>query len=294
MITPAQRSLILKQIESLFDSTKAKLLGRFFKGPRLYFTVAAQSDPLHTLEGLYNYTLNMMYGGGTQPQDDKVIEDLSDIAGNYLDAQKLKVANKLANDLIAAKTNGQIMSTVEEHLENASKYVDMLTSNELKITTAYATREGITKLASDLKVNDPVVVFLGVVDERVCKYCKSMYHDRKNLYRPKPYKLSQVQMAYFKPKLWDGKTPFINAHPRCRHTMSFVAPGFGFTDTGMPTFIGGGYDYYKEFWSLNKSEEPPVIESLSKSQHFMDYDEYLEWSKTHENSHSCTSGCKHD
>ena len=296
-LSAAQRELILKQIESIFETTKARLLGRFFKGPRIYFTLAAESDPLHTLEGLYNYTLNMMYGAGTEPKDEKVIENLSEVTGNYFDAQKLKVANHLLNEINDASSKKDILSIVAAHIDKASKYIDMLTENEMKITTAYATREGITQLAADLKINDPTVVFLGVVDQKVCKYCKSMYHNINNLYEPKPYKLSQVQQGYFKPKLWDGKTPFMNCHPRCRHVMSFVSPGFGFTPSGQPTYISSSYDYYKDFWSMRKTEEP-VGENLNKSEHFMDYDEYLIWSQNHETDlakgHVCESGCKHD
>jgi hypothetical protein len=294
-LSDGQRSLILSRIESLFEETKARLLGRFFRGPKMYFEVVRRTDPLHTIEGIYQYSLSMLYGAGIRP-DEKNIENLTEVTGNYLDAQQLKVKNHILAAVANAKTPSEAMRSIRSHFESTGKYVDLLISNEVRITQAYASREGITRLASDIGVQDPTVVFLGVTDHKICKYCKSMYHDSANLRKPKPYKLSQLQEGYFKPKEWDGKTPHQSpVHPRCRHHMSFIPPNFGYNDNGTIEFKHFGYDYYKDYWSIRKNEEP--TDNLVKKERFFNYDEYLTFNIEHEKEHSeedsCPAGCSH-
>jgi hypothetical protein len=123
-----------------------------------------------------------------------------------------------------------------------------------------------------------------------------MYHDSSNLQMPKPYKLSQVREGYFKPKEWDGKTPHhAPLHPRCRHTMSFVPPNFGFTTSGQIEFKSFGYDYHKDYWGLKKAEELPP--TLAPEPDFFSYEAYLSMNIVHEMEHAelakCGPGCNH-
>ena len=290
-LSDAQREIILERIESLFDSTKARLLGKFFKGPKIYFEVIRRTDPLHTIEGLYTYTLNMLYGSGIKPSV-KNMKNLAEMTGNYMDAQQFKIKNHILADVQKAATPGEAIRAIRDHFDKAGKYVDLLVSNETRIVQAYASREGITKLATDIGVEDPTVVFLGVTDHKICKYCKSMYHDSKNLQRPKPYKLSQVKEGYFKPKEWDGKTPHhAPLHPRCRHVMTFVPPNFGYNESGIIEFKGFGYDYHKDFWKMKKAEELPP--DTAPMPDFLSYDEYLAINIEHEAEHVHGPNCTH-
>lgn len=290
-LTDAQRKVIVDRIESLFENTKARLLGRLFKGPKVYFEVVRRADPLHTIEGIYNFTLKTLYGSTTEP-DKKTVENLSEITSDYMDAQQLKIKNHILADVAKAKTPSEAIRSIRDHFDKAGRYVDMLVANETKIAQAYASREGITKLASDIGVKDPTVVFLGVCDHRICKYCKSMYHDSANLRKPKPYKLSQLTQGYFKPKEWDGKTPHeAPLHPSCRHVLVFVPPNMGYDNSGTIVFREFGYEYYKDYWKLKKDEEPTV--SLRKSDSFFSYDEYLEFNLEHEAEHIHGPECKH-
>ena len=287
-----QRDLILDRIEALFEGTKARLLGKHFKGPRIMFEVARRTDPLHTIEGIYEYTLNMMYGVGAKPNI-KTVENLAEVTGNYMDAQQLKIKNHILADVAKAKSPTEAMRTIRASFDKAGDYVDMLVSNETRIVQAYASREGITQVASDLGVKDPTVVFLGITDTRICKYCKQMYHDSANLQKPKPYKLSQVQEGYFKPKDWDGKSPHqAPLHPRCRHVMVYVPPNFGFTADGTITFVDFGYDYHKDYWKMKKAEEIPS-ENVPMPD-FFSYDEYLAFNIEHEKEHVHGPNCDHD
>jgi hypothetical protein len=276
-LNPFQRNFILKHIEMLFESAKASLLGRYFQGPRIFFQIAQKADPFYTIEGIYKYTLNMLYGAGATP-DPETVENLAEITNNYFDAQKLKIKNHIIADILNAKTKKDALDSVKDHFDKAEKYVSMLVANETRITQAYASREGISLLASDIGVKDPTVVFLGVTDHKICKFCKAMYHDANNIRLPKPYKLSQVKEGYFRPKEWDYKTPNqAPLHPNCRHSLSFVPPNFGFTANGIIEFKEFGYDYYKEYWALNKTEQ---LKSAPLP-NFSDYEDYLTLNLNH-------------
>ncbi len=291
-LTDAQRRLIIDRIESLFESTKASLLGKYFKGPKIHFEVVRRTDPLHTIEGLYTYTMKLLYGPDAKPRKEN-IKNLTEITGDYLDAQQLRVKNHILADVAKAKSPSEAIRSIRGHFEKAGAYVDLLVANEAHIVQAYASREGIQKLASDIKVKDPVVVFLGVCDHKICKYCKAMYHDSANLRMPKPYLLSQVREGYFKPKEWDGKTPHQSPlHPYCRHVMSFVPPNFGYDKTGTIVFKSIGYDYYSDYWGMKKSEELPSTAPAEPN--FVSYDEYLEMNIEHEKEHVHGPGCRHE
>lgn len=166
-LSDSQRKIILQRIEKLFETTKARLLGRYFKGPHIIFEVLGQSDPLDSIEGLYTWALAMMYGAGIRP-DQKTIENLAEITGNYFDSQKLKVKNHILNAILAAKDHKEAMASVKDHFDKASKYVEMLTGNETRSVIAYANREGIARVGSDIGVSDPTIVFRGVIDDKLC------------------------------------------------------------------------------------------------------------------------------
>lgn len=266
MLSNRQIKKIVASVTSLFDHAQASLMGRHFNGNRMFFSVANNAEPLDTIEGIYRYTLASMFGANVAPLHDDTIETLSEVAGNYLEAKKLKTKNQLIADLKNAKTKKDIVSIVKRHIESSEKYVEMLISNETRIAQAYASREGITRLSEDIGDKDPTVVFLGVVDKKQCKYCKMMYHDTVIPHKPKPYKLSQVKQGYFKPKEWDSKTPYqAPIHPSCRHSMSYVAKGYGFDNSGMPVFKGLDYDYFSDYWGTKKKEPQLLIEALEKS-----------------------------
>jgi hypothetical protein len=290
-LTDAQRNIILDRIESLFEGTKARLLGRLFEGPRIYFEIVRRADPLDTIEGIYNFTLKTLYGANAKPNN-KTIENLGEVTSNYMDAQQLKVKNHVLADVAKAKTPSEAMRAVRGHFEKAGQYVDLLVANETRIVQSYASREGISKLSADLGVKDPTVVFLGVCDHKICKYCKSMYHDSASIRKPKPYKLSQVQEGYFRAKDWDGKTPHqVPLHPRCRHVMVFVPPNMGYDASGMIQFVEFGYDYHKDYWKMKKAEElPPDNPPMGD---FFSYDEYLTFSLEHEAEHEHADSCDH-
>jgi len=237
-----QKKKILGAVDDLFFGFKARLLGRFFTGPKIYFEVVKDTDPLETLEGIYKYTLHMIHGPGAEPNEEHV-EDLAEIAGNYIEAQRLKTQSHVMNDVAAAETAAEATKKIKDSLTKATSYINTLMETETRITQAYAERDGITQVAASVGVDDPTVCKLGVIDEKLCDNCKKLWH-QKDLRVPKLYKLSELQEGYND----DWKKPVATlgpTHPHCRHVLTFVAPNFGFDSEGRIKFIALGYDAYE-------------------------------------------------
>lgn len=242
-LTNVQRADIEFTIEDMFFHLKARLLGKYFTGPKIYFEVVEQTNPLETLEGVYNFTYNMLYGAGAKPNP-KRVKQLMKITGNYLDAERLRTVNHVLNAIESAKTFDDVKEVVEKQMEKTNGYVNMLVGNEIRNIQANAEKEGIEKLGAAIGVEDPVVCKLGVVDDKLCKYCRPLWHTDENPMIPKVYKLSELKDGYMNHK--DPQPTILASHPSCRHVTSMIPPGFGFTNQGVITFKGFGYDIYAE------------------------------------------------
>ena len=240
----SQKAQIEKIINDLFYNLKAKLLGRFFTGPRIYFEVLNTVNPLETLEGVYNYTYTMLYGPGAKPAK-KRPKTLSAITGNYIEAERLKTINKIMMGIEKAKTFDEVQGEIDKYMGKATSYISTLVNTEVRHVQANAEREGIEKLGSSIGVADPIVCKLGVIDKKLCKSCKALWHSDDNIQIPKVYKMSELRDGYNdnhkKPIPTIGPT-----HPHCRHVLTMIPPNFGFTDNGVIQFKGFGYDAYED------------------------------------------------
>jgi hypothetical protein len=249
-----QVGLVRNLVDDLFYRIKVRLLGRFFTGPTMYFEVT-KPDPMDSLESVYKYTGMALYGPDFVIDEDH-LRTLAEITGNYIDAQKLKVTNQLLVGIKGADDPEEADKIIEEVVGKATDYMSMLTATEGRIVQAFAERDGISRLASDMGVSDPVVAFLGRYDQKTCKYCLAMYHLPNNPIIPKVYKLSELQSGYFKSKEWNGKAVFpAPLHPNCRHVMTFIPPNFGFGKDGVIKFIGFGHDEYEAQAGFRKFED---------------------------------------
>jgi hypothetical protein len=248
LITPALRALIAEKVDDLFFDLKASLLGRFFKGPSIFFEVAKDVDQTETLEGLYRHTIGLLFGPQAVNADiDNEMGHMAEITGNYLDASRLKLLNKVLVDVQAAPSAAEAAKAVRENLDKTTSYVNMLVANEARTVQAYANKDGIGRLGASIGIEDPIVCKLGFVDHKLCKNCKELWHTSGNLHVPKVYKLSELQDGYMKVK--KGESPFPThgpTHPNCRHTTTMVPPNFGFDSSGTIKFVSFGYDVYAD------------------------------------------------
>jgi len=255
-----QKALISLLLADLFYRAQAKFLGSRFDGPVKYRMLAATADRKFTLDGIYLYTLALLYGIGISP-DDKELEGLASISQNYFEMQRLKATNELLNGLKAAKSKKEINEIVKNVFNKASNSVELLLNTETKTVQAYAEMHGVSNLAAKDGISDPTIVKFGIVDNKICEACKKLWHDENNLFVPKPWKMSELNFGYSSHK--NVKATIGPTHPRCRHTISYVPPNHGFNEDGKLVFKNEGYDYHKEYYKVNKKED--IQETLLKS-----------------------------
>lgn len=242
-LSPKQRQTVLSRLDQMFMELKARMLGRFFRGPSIYFQVVRNVDPMDTMEGLYQHALTHTFGPAARP-DEHTLESLAEITSNYIDAYKLKTANKMVIGIAQAKNSDEAIDVIKDTFHDATKYVETLIPTETKTAQAYAEREGIAQVASSLGVSDPTVAKLGVIDNKMCDVCRKLWHSDDNIRRPKLYKMSELQEGYNTDR--KNPIPTIGAsHPHCRHTLTLVAPGYDFNENGVIEFVGLSYDAYK-------------------------------------------------
>jgi len=242
-ITKKQKKLITEAIDELYYKLKARLLGRYFKGPSIFFHVVDNTPLKESLEGIFRFTMSSLYGTGAQVDDDQ-ISHLSDIADNYIEAERLKTVNKVLTAASSVKTDKEFAKVLNEHMDKATNYAKLLINTETKAVQAYAERDGITQLAADMGVEDPIVCKLGIIDDKMCKNCKQLWHNDSNILKPKVYRLSELKEGY----MMNHKSPeptVGSTHPHCRHIMTYIPPNYGFDRTGNIKFIAFGHNEYE-------------------------------------------------
>jgi hypothetical protein len=260
----SQLQLITETVDDLFFRLKARLLGRFFTGPKIYFEVLKQSNPLDSLEGAFRYAITALYGPNAEIDEDQV-KKLAGICGNYIEAERLRTLSRVLTGVESAKNAKDFEESLKENIDKANTYVALLSESETRISMAYAEREGISQLASSLGIEDPIVAKLGIIDAKTCKNCKKLWHLESNLMIPKVYKMSELAGGY----MTDQKNPEPTlgaTHPNCRHVMTFCPPNYGFDSGGNIEFKGFGWNEYDHQRSVEKSgEHAKDVDSLRKS-----------------------------
>ncbi len=239
-----QKTAIEFSVSDIFYRLKMRLLGRFFTGPSIYFELVDDLSPLDTLEGIYHYTASMMYGSTFKPSI-KRIKSLNKITDNYIEAERLKTINKVMQAAAQGSSLDDIETMIKETFDKTTDYVDMLVVTEARNVQANAEREGVEKIAASIGVEDPIVCKVGVIDDRMCRVCRQLWHSDDNVWVPKVYKLSELFDGYNK-STKDPIPTILASHPRCRHVLTFIPPNFGFNNRGVIEFKGFGYDIYKE------------------------------------------------
>lgn len=255
-----QKLLITALIADMYYRVQARYLGQRFQGPAKYKIQGLTAERKHTLDGIYIFTLALLFGTEMQP-DEKELDGLATVTQNYFEIQKLKTINRLITELSTAKNKKEANRVLKQAMDKASSSIETILNTEIKTAQSFAERYGVSKLAAKDGIEDPVIVKFGIVDDRICKACKKLWHAPGNLFMPRPWKLSELDMGYSSHK--NVKATISPTHPRCRHTISYVPPGYGFAENGKIEFKKEGFDYYKEYYKVHKKED--LQESLSKT-----------------------------
>lgn len=242
-LTQKQNKTVLGIIDDLFWTLKANWLGRFFKGPKIYFEIVDETNPMETLEGIYTYT-KFMINGPNYKVNKQELKQISDITNNYIEAERLKTKNKIIESINRSDNIEEIQKELAKQMDKTSNYINLLVGSETRGIQSKAESAGIVEVASSLGIEDPVICKRGVIDNRLSDQCKGLWHTNANIAVPTVYKLSELSGGYNtdmkNPKPTTGLT-----HVNCRHVMSFVPPNFGFDQNGNLVFKGFGHDEYE-------------------------------------------------
>lgn len=213
MVNEDTRKAIEDIVNLLFDKLKVRLLGRFFRGPKIVFEMVGEElDPLLTLEGLYRHALTISAGANLKPSV-KTMRSLSEITDNYLEAEKLKTINRVVAAVDQGANDDEIDKLLGEVFESAEPSVSKIVNTETRNYQANAEREGILKVSASVGEDDPTVLKYGSLDEKTCQCCLKLWHSKDNPRIPKVYKLSQLQDGYCDHK--DPKPTILATHPHC-------------------------------------------------------------------------------
>lgn len=162
----SQKKAIDKAVDSIFYRLSARLLGRFFKGPKIFFQVISDTNPLNTLEAVFHYTMNMT--AGPTKFDSRNPKKLAEITSNYIEAERLKTKNRIQMAISGAEDIEEVEEVVSEEIGKATKYVDLLLDTEIRQHQSFAEKVGIEKVSASLGIEDPVVCKFGIIDDKLC------------------------------------------------------------------------------------------------------------------------------
>lgn len=244
-------------LDSMFERAKARLMGRFYDGPKVFIKIIKDFGVKNSLEGATTHSLMHHAGTGLRPNDE-VLQAHAEEAQALLDSVKSKTYKKILQDIKVGDTDA-----IKKTFDTAQHETNRIIFHEITTAQSIGGQQGVVEVARSKNIEDPTVAWIGPLDAKTCASCLEMYHTSENPMIPRVWKLSELKQGYFKRKEWDGKSVYSKAHPRCRHVMTIIMDGFGFDNSGSLTYIGDGHD---EFSHQRKHNNPPQPAGLKKSE----------------------------
>jgi hypothetical protein len=229
-------------VDKLFDRVKARALGPDAVSRRGDKKIFVVHKPALTIPGIYKQAAAEE---ATKPND-RVMHSLVEVATSYLDAERERTKARTIHAVNAwlasnpdadARTvlEGELAGVAKQVIESVVKIVDSTAT----VARNMGTLEGISKAAASRDVEDPVVYFVVVRDQSLCKECRTL-HLLPDGVTPRVFRLSEVSQGFHKR---GDKSPSIGGlHPHCRCTIASLVPGYGFGPSGMVRFVDVGHD----------------------------------------------------
>jgi hypothetical protein len=235
------------RIDNLFDKIKFRFLGSV-KGPGKELRI--KFDRKLSLPGIYE-TATAIEGG---VPDKQLLNQMVESAGNYIDSVRLNAKSKLVNQIQAFVTESESnpLTTEEIHAklsddltelwDNVGSQLKRVVDTESQHTRNIGALDGITHVNASVGVEDPIVFWVVVRDDSLCKECKKlhMFDD----VTPRVWKLSEIGHDFH--HRGEPAPKIGGLHPNCRCSMTTLMPGFGFDSGGKVTWIKDGHDEYKK------------------------------------------------
>jgi hypothetical protein len=270
----AAMKLIEAAVDQLFDKAKMRYLGpealERMGAKRIY----ASFKPQFSLPGI-------IHSAAREERaipDQKVIQSLAANAGHYLDSYRSSAKAQVIKEVQSFLQQAE-MAGVKTDLETVlgGKLADVwgkttydvkrMIDTELSNGRNMGALEGIIGVNTSQGIEDPVVYFVVVHDDSLCKECKRL-HLLEDGVTPRCWFLSELGQGYH--KKGDEHPAVGGLHPHCRCTMVTLMPGYGFGADGTVKFLETDHDELERQRGLKKAEEP-----LEKAIHWSQFADQL-------------------
>lgn len=226
-------------MDALFDKTKLRLLGPKAIDKKLYISYNREKS----LPGLYEAA----HVEGRGIPDTEHLDQLMRTAANYLDslrhkakAQTVVAVHKWLNkpDVktdLATVLGGELADLYGTLRHEVRRVIDTEAQNVRNVGVV----DGIARANAFAGIEDPVVFFVVVRDDKLCKECRKL-HLLKDERTPRCWYLSELGHGYH--ERGDDHPKVGGLHPHCRCSMTTLMPGFGFDKAGMVVWRGEGHN----------------------------------------------------
>lgn len=236
-------------IEEMFENVAVRFLGGIKKlSGRRHILMHYTGKSLANL-----YVQAMQIGRKPNEVEKDALKGLLDSAYGFIEGLKgqtrASVVERVDGAIKEAHSKGEQVS--EEHVKTIlSEEMGKARSKMLGIAEGESTKTrnvgsamGLSEQAANNGDQDPTVYFVIVRDGDTCKECLRL-HMMPDGATPRVFKLSDLKHGYH--KRGEDTPSLYGLHPHCRCTLTYLQPGWGFTDSGFITYKGKGHDQHKK------------------------------------------------
>jgi hypothetical protein len=242
------QDIISRKVDELFERLKARYLGASALGDKR-IVISTWADPVLSLPGVFRAAAALEGLRG----DEHTLETLVKLASGFLDGArertKAQVLREVTTFLTQAQTSGVetdlqtvLGGSLTKVLADVTRQVDTIVDAETATAKNLSLMDGITYINAHLGVEDPVVYFIVVHDNELCKECKRL-HLLEDGVTPRLWLLSDVKQGYH--RKGEDQPSVSGLHPHCRCTMATLMLGYGFTAGGMVTYVAPDHNEYE-------------------------------------------------
>jgi hypothetical protein len=238
-----------KIVEDIFDKIALSLIGNI---PRLRNKklIVFSTSPNFSLANLF---VQAMANKTPNSIEQDALKSMLTSADGYIEALKNKTKSDLTERIDGlvkeAKVRGEkvdskaVESAITEEMTKAKSHLKKITESEATKLRNMGTLMDISRVASSLDDNDPLVCFQVIKDGLACKECIRL-HMMPDGITPRVWKFSELKQGYH--KRGDDYPSAFGLHPHCRCTLTYIGKSFGFDEKGHLKYISEDYDLYED------------------------------------------------
>lgn len=251
MISPETLKNIQGVIDRLFNQVKTSFLGGVPDLSRNKRIIFSTSDNSQTLIHLFIKAL-----GNKSPNqaEEEALKQMLSIANSYVDSLKEKTKAQVVSSVSnyyqqqnlrnEAPVSDDLINIIKENMEKSKSQLDIIANAESKNVTNMGNILKITRMASEQGIQRPIVFYNVIYDDRTAEQPEKNIHLIDGTLIPRLWYVDELSTEYWKkgmkaPSIWGG-------HPNCRCKISYLAPGFGFNESGKITYKGHGHNELRE------------------------------------------------